>query len=72
MKQGIPDYQKTLAEEHKWETEKARKNLVKMKKIEKSRNMYSFRFKNGTIISASSPERLEEIKTTLIKQNKWN
>lgn len=51
----------TAISEKAWEIEKAERNLKKLKKIESSRIMYTHRMPNGTIVSASSEQRLNEI-----------
>ena len=56
---------RTLREERKREQEKAIKQLKKVKEFEASHTMYRYRFPNGTIISASTKERLEEMKDSL-------
>ena len=56
---------RTLREERKREQEKAIKQLEKLKAFEASHNMYHYRFPNGTIISASTKEGLEEMKAAL-------
>lgn len=55
----------TLREERKREQDKAIKQLEKLKAFEASHNMYHYRFPNGIIISASTKERLEEMKAAL-------
>ena len=55
----------TLREERKREQEKAIKQLEKLKEFEASHTMYRYRFPNGTIISASTKEGLEEMKDSL-------
>lgn len=55
----------TLSEEHNVEREKAIKQLEKLKEFEASHNMYRYRFPNGMIISASTKEGLEEMKSAL-------
>ena len=56
---------RTLREERKREQEKAIKQLEKLKEFEASHTMYRYRFPNGTIISASTKEGLEEMKDSL-------
>ena len=56
---------RTLREEHKIKRENAIKQLEKFKAFEASHNMYHYRFPNGTIISASTKEGLEEMKAAL-------
>ena len=56
---------RTLREERKREQEKAIRQLEKMKAFESSHTMYHYRFPNGTIISASTKEGLEEMKDSL-------
>ena len=55
----------TFYEERKRERAKAIKQLEKLKAFEASHNMYHYRFPNGTIISASTKEGLEEMKDSL-------
>ena len=55
----------TFSEERKREQEKAIRQLEKFKAFEASHTMYRYRFPNGMIISASTKERLEEMKDTL-------
>ena len=55
----------TLSEEHNVERDKAIKQLEKLKEFEASHTMYHYRFPNGTIISASTKEGLEEMKDSL-------
>ena len=55
----------TFYEERKREREKAIKQLEKLKEFEASHTMYRYRFPNGTIISASTKEGLEEMKDSL-------
>lgn len=55
----------TFREERKREQEKAIKLLEKLKEFEASHTMYHYRFPNGTIISASTKEGLEEMKDSL-------
>ena len=56
---------RTFREERKREQEKAIKQLKKLKEFEASHTMYRYRFPNGMIISASTKERLEEMKDSL-------
>ena len=56
---------RTFYEERNREREKAIKQLKKVKEFEASHAMYRYRFPNGMIISASTKERLEEMKDTL-------
>ena len=56
---------RTFSEERKREQEKASRQLEKMKAFESSHTMYHYRFPNGMIISASTKERLEEMKAAL-------
>ena len=55
----------TLSEEHNVERDKAIKQLEKLKEFESSHTMYRYMFPNGMIISASTKERLEEMKAAL-------
>ena len=55
----------TFSEERKREQENAIRQLEKMKAFESSHTMYHYRFPNGTIISASTKEGLEEMKDSL-------
>ena len=55
----------TFYEERKRERAKAIKQLKKVKEFEASHTMYRYMFPNGMIISASTKERLEEMKDTL-------
>ena len=56
---------RTFYEERNRERAKAIKQLKKVKEFEASHTMYRYRFPNGMIISASTKERLEEMKDTL-------
>ena len=56
---------RTFREERNRERENAIKQLEKLKEFEASHTMYRYRFPNGMIISASTKERLEEMKDTL-------
>ena len=56
---------RTFSEERKREQEKAIRQLEKFKAFEASHAMYRYRFPNGMIISASTKERLEEMKDSL-------
>ena len=56
---------RTFSEERKREQENAIRQLEKMKAFESSHAMYRYRFPNGTIISASTKEGLEEMKDSL-------
>ena len=56
---------RTFYEERKRERAKAIKQLKKVKEFEASHTMYRYRFPNGMIISASTKERIEEMKDTL-------
>ena len=55
----------TFYEERKRERAKAIKQLEKLKAFEASHTMYRYRFPNGMIISASTKESLEEMKSVL-------
>ena len=55
----------TLSEERYVEREKAIKQLEKLKEFEASHTMYRYKFPNGTIISSSTKEGLEEMKADL-------
>ena len=55
----------TFSEERKREQEKAIRQLEKFKAFEESHTMYRYRFPNGMIISASTKEGLEEMKSAL-------
>ena len=55
----------TFSEERKREQEKAIRHLEKLKAFEASHTMYCYKFPNGIIISASTKERLEEMKASL-------
>lgn len=69
MEKSVPERQKTFTEERNWELAKAKKALKKMKSIERKSNLYSYRFSNGTVICAKTQERLQEMKTYILKQN---
>ena len=56
---------RTFREEHNIKRENAIKQLEKFKAFEASHNMYHYRFPNGMIISASTKEGLEEMKSAL-------
>ena len=56
---------RTFREEHNIKRENAIKQLEKLKEFEASHTMYRYRFPNGTIISASTKEGLEEMKDSL-------
>ena len=56
---------RTLREENTIKRENAIKQLEKIKAFEASHNMYHYRFPNGTIISASTKEGLEEMKSAM-------
>ena len=55
----------TFSEERKREQEKAIRHLEKLKAFEASHTRYLYKFPNGIIISASTKERLEEMKEAL-------
>ena len=55
----------TFSEERKREQEKAIRHLEKLKAFESSHTRYLYKFPNGIIISASTKERLEEMKAAL-------
>lgn len=56
---------RTFSEERKREQENAIRQLEKFKAFEASHTIYRYRFPNGIIISASTKERLEEMKEAL-------
>ena len=55
----------TFSEERKREQEKAIRHLEKLKSLEASQTRYRYKFPNGIIISASTKEGLEEMKSAL-------
>lgn len=54
-------------ERSKVEREKAQEKLREVKEYERTHKMYSQKLKNGTIVSAKSPERLKEVINELKK-----
>ena len=55
----------TFREERKREQEKAIRHLEKLKSLEARQTRYRYKFPNGIIISASTKEGLEEMKSAL-------